>query len=91
MPNHLWVISAALARINVLYPNKKYVDRIEDWLGEGVYINSDGNYLERSRIYSYVEDTAFLAIARLLNKPSLFDSVRKNLATTYYYMEPNGD
>ncbi|MCU7551164.1 hypothetical protein OCK74_18735 [Chitinophagaceae bacterium LB-8] len=90
-PNHRWVISAALARINALYPNKKYVDRIEDWLGEGIYINSDGNYPERSRIYSYVENTAFLTMARLLNKPSLFEPVKKNLDTTYYYMEPNGD
>jgi hypothetical protein len=90
-PNHRWVVSAALARINALYPDKKYVDRIEDWLGEGVYINADGNYPERSRIYSYVENNAFLTMGRLLNKPSLFEPVRKNLNTTYYYMEPNGD
>lgn len=90
-PNHRWVICAALAKINELYPNKKYVERIEDWLGEGIYINSDGNYPERSRIYSYVENTAFLTIARLLKKPFLFTAVRKNLSATYYYMEPNGD
>lgn len=90
-PNHRWVVSAALARLNALYPNKKYLDRINDWLGEGIYINSDGNYAERSRIYSYVESTAFLGMARLLNKPSLFDPVRRNLETTYYYSEPNGD
>jgi hypothetical protein len=90
-PNHRWVVSAALARINALYPNKKYVARIEEWLSEGVYINSDGNYAERSRIYSNVENTAFVAIARLLNKPSLLEPVRKNLTTTYYYLEPNGD
>ncbi|HET7898661.1 MAG TPA: hypothetical protein VFL47_13350, partial [Flavisolibacter sp.] len=43
-PNHRWVISAALARLNALFPSKTYVERIDDWLGEGVYINSDGNY-----------------------------------------------
>lgn len=90
-PNHRWVICAALAGINALYPDKKYVSKIDDWLGEGIYINSDGNYPERSRIYSYVEDTAFLTIGRLLNRPSLFEPVKKNLATTYYYAEPNGD
>lgn len=90
-PNHRWVISAALARLNALYPNKKYVDRINDWLGEGIYLNADGNYAERSRIYSLVENTAFLSMARLLNRPSLYEPVRKNLQTTYYYTEPNGD
>lgn len=90
-PNHRWVVSAALAKVNALYPNKKYVNRINDWLGEGVYINSDGNYAERSRIYSLVENTAYLTMGRLLNKPALFEPVRKNLETTYYYSEPNGD
>lgn len=90
-PNHRWVISAALAKLNALFPSKKYVDRIEDWLGEGVYMNSDGNYPERSRIYSVVENTAFLTMGRLLNRPSLLEPVRKNLETTYYYSEPNGD
>lgn len=90
-PNHRWVISAALARLNALFPNKKYVDRINEWLSEGIYQNADGNYAERSRIYSLVENTAFLSMARLLNKPSLYQPVRKNLQTTYYYTEPNGD
>lgn len=90
-PNHRWVISAALARINALYPAKKYVDRINDWLSEGIFINGDGNYAERSRIYSLVENNAYLAMARLLNKPTLLEPVRKNLQTTYYYTEPNGD
>ena len=61
-PNHRWVICAALARINKLYPDKKYTARIEDWLGEGVYIDSDGHYPERSRIYAGVENEAFITI-----------------------------
>jgi hypothetical protein len=90
-PNHRWVISAALARINKLYPDKKYIARIEDWMGEGIFIDSDGHYPERSRLYAGVENEAFITMGRLLNKPELFEAVRKNLDTTYYYMEPNGD
>src|SRR4051812_1565109 len=90
-PNHRWVICAALSRINKLYPDKKYTARIEDWLGEGVFNDSDGHYPERSGIYAGVENEAFLTIGRLLNKPQLFNSVRKNLDSTYYYMEPGGD
>jgi len=90
-PNHRFVISAALARINALYPNKKYLNRIEDWLGEGVYNDVDGHFPERSRNYDVVEDNSLITIARLLNKPELLEPVRKNLDMTYYYMEPNGD
>jgi len=90
-PNHRFVICAALSRINTLYPNKKYINRIEDWLGEGIYNNADGQFPERSQNYNQVEDNSLITIARLLNKPELFEPVRKNLDMTYYYMEPNGD
>jgi hypothetical protein len=91
-PNHRWVICAALARLHTLYPNKKYIDRIEDWLGEGIYMDTDGHYPERSAsIYAVVEDNSLITMARLLNKPALLQYVRKNLEMTYYYIEPNGD
>ena len=90
-PNHRWVICAALAQINALYPDKKYRDRIEDWLGEGIFIDQDGHYPERSGNYAAVENTAFITVARLLNKPSLLQPVRKNLEMMYYYMEPDGE
>ncbi|WP_460556220.1 hypothetical protein [Ferruginibacter profundus] len=90
-PNHRWVICAALARVHKIYPDKKYTDRIEDWLGEGIYMDSDGHYPERSRIYSGVENNSLLTMGRLLNKPALFEPVRKNLTATYYYMDPGGE
>ncbi len=90
-PNHRWVICAALAQLNAIYPNEKYTNRIAEWLDEGVYNNSDGHYPERSRLYGGVENTSMLTMGRLLNQPALFEPVRKNLTTTYYYMYPNGD
>ena len=90
-PNHRWVICAALSRIHKLYPDKKYIARIEDWLGEGIFTDNDGHYPERSRLYAGVENEAFITMARLLNKPGLLGAVRKNLEATYYYMEPDGE
>ena len=90
-PNHRWVLCAALARVNALYPNQKYIDRIEDWLGESIFIDSDGNYPERSKNYAAVENNSLITLGRLLNKPALFEPVRRNLEMTYYTMEPNGD
>lgn len=89
-PNHRWVVSAALARMNVLYPNPAYLERIDDWLGEGIYNDVDGHYLERSRNYSHVENSTIITLARLLNREALLGPVRKNLRMTYYYMEPDG-
>ncbi len=90
-PNHRWVICSALAQINFLYPDKKYTNRIADWLDEGVFIDKDGHFPERSGTYSSVETAAFINIARLVNKPLLLEPVRRNLQLMYYYMEENGE
>lgn len=90
-PNHRWVVCAALANINSLYPDPKYILRIDQWLAEGIYLNEDGQYSERSGVYSVVINKALITMSRLLNKPELLDIVQKNLTTYYYYTEPNGD
>jgi hypothetical protein len=91
-PNHRWVVSSALARINSLFPAAKYVDRIDDWLGEGIYIDADGQFEERSvGIYSRVTVNAFTTMARLLNRPELLDPVRRNLDMNLYYLHPDGE
>jgi hypothetical protein len=91
-PNHRWVICSALARIHSLFPSAKYVNRIDDWLGEGIYMDSDGQFEERSAgIYSRVTVNAFLTMARLLNRPELLDRVRRNLDMTLYFLHPDGE
>jgi hypothetical protein len=42
-------------------------------------------------IYAEVTDRALITVGRLLNRPKLYEPVRKNLAMTYFYAEPNGD
>ncbi|HEU5012240.1 MAG TPA: hypothetical protein VFT66_06830 [Roseiflexaceae bacterium] len=91
-PNHRWEVCAALARINHLWPQPGYVERIEDWLDEGIDMDADGLYSERSAIYaSGVTNPGLLTIARLLGKQELLDHVRRNLEATLYLLEPNGE
>lgn len=90
-PNHRWVVSAALAKINAVFPDQGYIKRIDEWLSEHIFIDNEGHYLERSMNYSEVIDRSLITMARLLNRPALLEPVRKNLESTYYYLEPNGD
>lgn len=90
-PNHRWVICAALSQLYALYPDKKYLTRINEWLGEGIFQDADGHYPERSGTYSMVENTAFITMARMLKRPDLLKYVRKNLSMYFYYLETDGD
>jgi hypothetical protein len=90
-PNHRWVVCAALARINSLFPAAKYVNRIDDWLGEGIYQDADGQFPERSPNYARVEVNAFVTLARLLNRPALLEPVRRHLTANLYLMQPDGE
>jgi hypothetical protein len=91
-PNHRWVVCSALARLNALFPEAKYVNRIDDWLGEGIFQDADGQYSERSSgIYSQVIDAALITMARLLDRPKLLEPARRNLAMNIYYTHPDGE
>ncbi|MBI4891792.1 MAG: hypothetical protein HY821_14295 [Acidobacteria bacterium] len=90
-PNHRWVICSALARIHALMPDQRYVDRIDDWLGEGIYQDEDGQFPERSPNYARVEADAFVTLARILKRPALLEPVRRCLTAHLYLMQPDGE
>ncbi len=91
-PNHRWVVSMALSRLHQLFPNKVYLDRISEWLEEGIDIDPDGQYTEKStNIYSPLTNRCLITIARILGRPELLEPVRKNLRMTLYYIHPNGE
>jgi hypothetical protein len=91
-PNHRWVVCAALAQLNSLFPDDRYIARIDEWLAEGIDIDADGQYTERSTsIYSATCDRMLITVARLLGRPGLFEPVRRNLEMTRFLVHPNGE
>jgi hypothetical protein len=91
-PNHRWVVCAALALVNEQFPSPRYVARIDQWLAEGIDLDPDGQYTEKSTtVYSPIVDRALITVARLLKRPALLEPVRKNLEMTLYYVHSDGE
>ncbi|MEP7259085.1 MAG: hypothetical protein ABI687_11860 [Flavitalea sp.] len=91
-PNHRWVVSAALVKLNELWPDPRYVNRVNEWLAEHIDIDADGQYTEKSAYgYSAVVDRVLIIISKGLNKPDILDAVRKNIMMMRYYLHPNGE
>ena len=90
-PNHRWVVCNALARIHNLLPDKRYVERIDEWLSEGIDIDSDGQYTEKSAIYTPIVNQSLITVARLMDRKELYAPVRKNLEMGRYLFHVNGE
>ena len=91
-PNHRWKICSALARISQITGNETLVERIDEWLAEGIDIDADGIYSERSpNYYSAVSNPSLLTVAHELNYTELIDYVRMNLELSIEHAEPNGE
>jgi len=91
-PNHRWVACAALAHMNDLFPDPRYVRRAEQWLAETIDIDSDGQYSEQSTtVYNAIVDNCLTLVSMLLDKPRLLDHVRANLEAMLYLRHHGGE
>jgi hypothetical protein len=91
-PNHRWVVSAALAQVNSLFPDARYVGRINEWLAEGIDIDADGQFTERSTLtYNVVCDRAFIVMGHLLKRPELLEPARRNLRALTFLLHADGE
>lgn len=90
--NHRWVVVAALARCHHLFPDDRYVKRIDEWLAEGIDLDEHFQFTERSTgVYNAVCDNSFITAARLLGRPELLEPARRNLGAMLFFLRPNGE
>ena len=86
-PNHRWVLVAALAQAQALYPELEVSTTVDAYLGEGIDINADGEYSERSTgVYNAVVNRALIRAAQVLARPDLLEPVRRNLDLSYHLL-----
>lgn len=91
-PNHRWVVASALALIHHLEPQERYTRRIQHWLDEGIDIDKDGLYTERSPlVYTPVVNRSLIYLAEFGARPELLQYVDQSLQAALFLMHPNGE
>ena len=79
-PNHRWEIASALARLWELYGRSAARDRAEQWLAEGIDLQSDGLFSERSANYAArVSAPSLLTLGRVFCRPDLTEAADRGV------------
>jgi hypothetical protein len=91
--NHRWMAaSAPLAAAHSLWPDARYLAKIENYLADGIDCDADGCWhFERSPNYNTVANYGLLIMADCLGRPELLQHVVRNLEFLLYNLQPNGE
>lgn len=91
--NHRWTAACApLAEVYSLWPEQRYIDKIEDYLADGIDCNSEGCwYEERSRNYDGVSNDGLLTLVDTLGRTDLVEHIIRNAYFSLELIQPNGE
>jgi hypothetical protein len=90
-PNHRWVIAAALSQAARLFPDLDVRRAVDAYLAEGIDIDTEGFFIERSvGVYDAVNTRSLLLIAESYGWPAAVDAVERNLALDLRLLHADG-
>ncbi len=89
-PNHRWAISSCLLCCEKITGNKALGERAREYLAEGLDINEDGEFAERSAgNYNQVNDDQMIRLYLATGDQSYLEAAAKNLEMMYCYFDPD--
>lgn len=90
-PNHRWVMVSALVQANALYPDLDVKAAVEAYLAEGIDIDLEGAFIERSvGVYDAIVDRSLLFIAEHWDAPAALEAAIRNLTFDLYLLHADG-
>lgn len=90
-PNHRWAIAACLLHCAKITGRRELEARARAYLREGLDINEDGEFAERSAgNYNQVNDEQMLRLYMATGDRTFLHAAEKNLEMMYCYIDPDG-
>lgn len=90
-PNHRWAISACLKHAAQICGRPDFSERADAYLREGLDINADGEFAERSAgNYNQVNDDQMIRLFLATGERRFLEAARDNLMMMLAYIDPDG-
>ncbi len=77
-PNHRWIVMGAMCGSNEIYPELDCTNEINMYLQEGIDLNDDGIYSEKSIFYSAHINRKLIDAYYFLESDFIIDNIAKN-------------
>lgn len=89
-PNHRWAICACLKSVAKITGREEFSRRADEYLNEGLDINSDGEFAERSAgNYNQVNDDQMIRLYLATGDKRFLEAAEMNLRMMLKYIDPD--
>ena len=90
-PNHRWAISACLKHAAIICGRSDFSQRADAYLGEGLDIDENGEFAERSTgTYNVVNDDQMIRLFLATGDKTYLEAAKSNLLMMLSYIDPDG-